>query len=199
MTGLLAVSGRSPEGRRPVEVTIVAQHRVKPWRYPPSFDFQYGEWLRAEFEGGATEPWPTTTNPDLALLLTMVLQANRALFGPSAEELLEPVPAVDLTRALVESVDGLIADLEWDTRNVALTLARIWFTVDTGEIASKDAAASWALERLPPRHRDVLARARAIYLGEEQERWDDLRPRVRPYADHVAGEIRRLHVARGAS
>jgi predicted nucleotidyltransferase len=52
-TGLLAVSGGDPpEPARPVELTIVAQPDVTPWRYPPRRDFQYGEWLRDEIERG---------------------------------------------------------------------------------------------------------------------------------------------------
>jgi hypothetical protein len=77
-------------------------------------------------------------------------------------------------------------------RNVVLTLARIWSTVATGEIRSKDAAAEWALPRLPEEHRAVLSRARTIYLGGQEEQWHDLAGRVRAHADHVAAEIRRL-------
>ena len=77
---------------------------------------------------------------------------------------------------MLEGIEPLLADLDDDTRNVVLTLARIWTTLGTGEFRSKDAAADWALERLPEEHRAVLARARAIYLGDEPERWDDLRP-----------------------
>ncbi len=188
---LLAISGRStPAGRwRRVELTIVVASEVKPWRYPPHFDFQYGDWLRSEFESGNVEPWPTRVNPDLAVLITMVLHADTALFGPPPADLLDPVPQVDLVRAIVDDVDSLLGDLDTDTRNVILTLARIWSTVATGVIRSKDAAADWALERLPPEQRPVLARARAIYLGEEEERWDDLGPRIRPHVDHVTAEI----------
>jgi Domain of unknown function (DUF4111) len=186
--GLLAISGRGP---RPVEVTFVAQPAIKPWRYPPRFDLQFGEWHREALERGEVEPLAATANPDVALLLTMVLQASRPLLGPPATDLLDPVPPEDLTRAMLHGVDEVMPGLADDTRNSVLTLARIWLTVETGEIGAKDRAADWALERLPPEHRPVLGRARAIYLGEEDERWDDLRPRVRPYADHVAGEIRR--------
>jgi hypothetical protein len=76
-----------------------------------------------------------------------------------------------------------------DTRNVLLTLARIWTTLATGTIRSKDAAADWVLERLPDEHRPVLAHARAVYLGAEREHWDDLRPAVRPCADFLLGAI----------
>jgi hypothetical protein len=186
--GLLAVSG---QGRRPVEVTVVVEPDVRPWRYPPRFDLQFGEWHRAALERGDVEPLAATTNPDVALLLTMVLRASRPLLGPPASELLDPVPPEDRTRAMLHGVDEVMPGLVDDTRNSVLTLARIWLTVETGEIGPKDEAVDWAVERLPPEHRAVPTRARAIYLGEEDERWDDLRPRVRPYADHVAGEIRR--------
>ncbi|MFI9614458.1 aminoglycoside adenylyltransferase domain-containing protein [Streptomyces sp. NPDC052023] len=46
-----------------------------------------------------------------------------------------------------------------------LALARVRVTLATGTIRSKDAAADWALERLPPEQRPALARARAEYLG----------------------------------
>ena len=194
---LLTISGRrTPEGRwRRVELTVVVESEIKPWRYPPSFDFQYGDWLRREFESGNLAPWPTTTNPDLASLITMALLASAPLLGPPPSEVFEPVPHNDLLTAIVGDIDGLLRDLDEDTRNVILTLARIWSTVATGVIRSKDAAADWALARLPEEHREVLACARASYLGDIEERWDDLRPRVQSHAKHVVAEIIRLRYA----
>jgi streptomycin 3"-adenylyltransferase len=93
---------------------------------------------------------------------------------------------------MLDGLDGLLQNLGNDTRNVLLTLGRIWCTLATDEIRAKDAAADWALARLPEEHRAPLARARAIYLGDEEERWDDLAPRVRPHAGYVVAEIRRL-------
>ena len=189
---LLAVSGGEPPGPpRPVELTIVVESEIRPWRYPPRFDFQYGEWLRSEFERGNVEPWPAA-NPDLASLITMVLLGNRPLLGPPPAEVFDPVPRGDYNSAIVGGIDALLHDLEWDTRNVILTLARIWSTVATGDVRSKDDAAAWALARLPEEHRAVLERARAVYLGEEDERWDDLESWVRPHADYDVGEIERL-------
>ncbi len=190
---LLTISSASPPGpRRPVELTIVVQAQVRPWRYPPRFDFQYGDWLRPEFERGNVEPWPTTTNLDLTSLITMALLADRPLLGPPPAALLDPVPRADYLRAIVGDVDALLGDLDWDTRNVFLTLARIWSTVATDVIRPKDVAAAWALDRLPAEHQPVLARARAIYLGEADECWDDLAPRLRPCAGYLVGAIKRL-------
>jgi predicted nucleotidyltransferase len=192
--GLLAASGRrTPHGMwRRIELTIVVERDIKPWCYPPSFDFQYGDWLRSEFESGNVEPWPTTVNPDLATLITMVMLANTSLLGPLPAEIFDPVPKDDLLSAMIGDIDRLRGDIESDTRNVILTLARIWSTVATGVIRSKDAAADWVLDRLPEAHRPVLARARAIYVGDQAERWDDLEDHIGPHVDYVVAEIRRL-------
>ncbi|MGI5426657.1 aminoglycoside adenylyltransferase family protein [Streptomyces sp. CA-179760] len=171
---LLRVSGVG--GRRYVELIVVVLDDVRPWRYPPTCDFLYGDWLREEYERGMV-PSPEPS-PDLAPLLTMVLRADAPLHGPPPAELIDPVPHADLRRAIVAGVPELMDELDSDTRNVLLTLARIWTTLATGAIRSKDAAAQWALDRIPAEHRPVLARARAVYLGEEDERWDDLAPRA---------------------
>ena len=192
LAGLLAISGFPPTAR-PVELTVVAHPEIRPWRFPPTADLLYGEWLRDEFEAGAI-PGPEPS-PDLALLITMVLAGDHPLAGPPPAELLDPVPHADVVRASVAGIPGLLDDLDHDTRNVVLTLARTWTTVATGEIKSKAAAADWAAARLPPRHRPVLEHAKALYLNSryDQERWsDDLRARVHDHAHHVVAEIRRV-------
>ncbi len=136
---------------------MVVQSDVRPWRYPPRVEFQYGEWLRDDYAAGVI-PSPTTSS-DLAPLLTMVLQADRPLSGPPPAEVLDPVPPSDLRRAIVEGVPALVDELETDTRNVVLTLVRIWATLATGQVTSKDAAADSALARLSQEHRAVVARA----------------------------------------
>lgn len=185
--GLMEISGRP----RRVEVTIVVQSAVRPWRYPPRLDFQYGDWLRDRFEGGNLEPWAERAHVDLVTLLAMTRRASAPLVGPPPTEVLDPVPHEDVVRATAGDVDWLVGEVEADTANALLTLARIWNTLATGEIPSKDAAADWALERLPDRHRPALERARDVYLGEAEDRWDDLAP-ARAAARHVASEIERL-------
>jgi streptomycin 3"-adenylyltransferase len=182
--GLLERSGRP----RHLELTLVVARDVARWRYPPSYDLLYGDWLRGELERDDPPPGPVVS-PDLTVLLAMVLRSGDALFGPPPGEVLAAVPPGDLVRASVDVVDGLLADLEPDTANVVLTLARIWVTVETGDVRSKDAAADWALERLPAEHRAVLERARSVYVGEVEDVWGDLAERIRPHAEHVVARI----------
>jgi len=204
--GLLGISGRgarSGVAARPVELIVVAQGDVRPWRYPPRCEFLYGEWLREEFERGEV-PAPAVM-PDLSPLIAMVLLGDAPLFGPPPARLLDPVPHEDLRRAIVAGVPELLADLASDTRNVLLTLARVWMTLDTGTINSKDAAASWALDRLPARRRPVLVRARSLYLGGRDslaaaadsvapggESWDGEMREVRAHVDLVVRAIEQL-------
>jgi streptomycin 3"-adenylyltransferase len=193
---LAAITGTTDPGPPwTIELTIVVGSQIRPWRYPPPMDFQYGEWVRRAFERGDLEPWPAR-DPDLAILITSVPRGDRPLLGPPPAEVFDPVPRRDRTRAMLDGLDGLLHRLEDDTRNVLLTLARVWCTLATDEIRAKDSAADWALRRLPGEHRAVLARARAIYLGEEEERWEDLKPRIRPFAGYVAATIKWLAAAR---
>lgn len=188
---MLEISGRRARRGpgRPVELTLVVQSEVRPWHYPPMSEMQYGEWLRDEYEGGLV-PAPERS-PDLAPLITMVIAGNHSLFGPPPAEVLDPVPIDDVRRAIVAGIPGLFRDLESDTRNVLLTLVRIWSTLATNEIRSKDAAAEWALEVLPKEHRPLLSRARDMYVeGIDDDRdWANLAPEARALAAHIVGEI----------
>ncbi len=164
---LMSVSGSRGTrlSGRPVEVTIVTQEMVKPWRPHQEREFQYGEWLREDYDAGLV-PRPERDH-DLAPLLATVLTASRAVWGPTAQEVIDPVPLEDLAAAMREGVPALLADLDTDTTNVLLTLARMWHTTVGGEIVGKDEAASWALDRLPEDLCPPLERARAVYLGED--------------------------------
>jgi hypothetical protein len=147
---------------RPVELTIVVESEIRPWVYPPMMDFQYGEWWRERFQRGEVEPWPMRINPDLTLLVMMALLGDVTLAGPPVCEVFDPIPRGDFIDALVADIGALVKDIESDTRNVVLTLARIWNGVVTGEVQSKDAAAEWALRRIASDHGAVLARARSL-------------------------------------
>jgi streptomycin 3"-adenylyltransferase len=189
LDGLLAISGRGrvrPDDR-PVELCVVVAADVLPWRFPPVADFEYGEWLRADYLAGSVPV--RRACPDLAILVAQARTADRSVAGAPACELLPDVPQADIRAAALEGIPGLLADLEPDTANVVLTFARIWTTIETGRIRAKDAAAAWALERLPAEHRPVLERARDVYLGVAEDRWDDLAPRVRPHVDVILAAI----------
>jgi len=189
VAGILEVSGAAV-GARPVELTVVTQSEVRPWRYPPTCDFLYGEWLRGEYEVGIV---PTRgPMPGLALDVAVALAGDHPLVGPRPADVLDAVPPDYLIRASVDGIPGLLESLPGDTRNVLLTLARIWTTLATGTIVSKDDAANWVLGRLAPERRPALEYARRLYLTTSyaDETWSDaLKAQVGPCVDEIVAQI----------
>ena len=172
---LLAVSAPPGENAalRPLEVTIVAHDEVVPWRYPAQRELQFGEWLRRDIQAGVFDR--AVSDIDLTILLKKVRLHSAALMGASAEEVFDPVAEEDFIKALADTLEQWKSHADWkgDERNVILTLARIWYSAATGEIAPKDVAAGWALERLPGGCRPILHEARHAYLAGRNEGLDD--------------------------
>ena len=183
--------GQRPADWRPVELTIVAAPGLKPWHFPPRTDFQYGEWLRARFDAGDVDP-EDPDNPDLALLIEMVRRTGVPLHGAAAVDVLPEVPPLDLRAALVGVIPGLMADVDIDTANVLLTLARVWHTLETSEFTSKDVAADWAITRLDSDSSAPLSKARAVYLGEADDEWAADFVHARACASVIGGHIEQL-------
>ena len=159
----------SSTGLRALEVTVVALPALRPWRYPPRRELQFGEWLRTDLQAGRFEP--PMADHDLAILVTKLRQHSLALLGPPAQDLFAPVPDTDFRRALADTVAQWNAPPDWEgeERNILLALARIWFSARTGDIASKDAAAAWAAERLPAQHRARMQAAALAYRSGQDD------------------------------
>ena len=90
------------QGTRPLEVIVTDVRKIVPWKYPPECSFQYGEWLRKDFENGKI-PEPRFET-DVAILITQVRQSSQTLFGPKAQEILPIVPISHLRKALTDSL-----------------------------------------------------------------------------------------------
>ena len=189
---LMRISGRPGEstGIRPLEITVVNQKDVVPWHFPPRFEFMYGEWLREQFEKGDIPG--ATVDPDLALLLAQAERNSITLFGAGVEEALEPIPWIDIQRAMRDSLPGLIASVQGDERNVILTLARMWYTASTSEFSSKYGAADWAIPQLPEEHGALLDQARKAYLGESVDCWEGKQKELASLVDHLKRSIEPL-------
>lgn len=187
---LLQISGIYMKGSKlPIDAILVEKAEINPWQYPPHFDFHYGEWLRKSFEEGIIEPWLTNEMPDLALIVTQVLLKSQTLWGLGPEQLLAHVPHHDFMKAMLHDLNRLATDLEHDTRNVLLTYARIWSTLETNAIRSKSAAADWVMNHLPKTYQPVMKRAKSIYIGVKNEYWDDIELLVKSCADFMVDKI----------
>jgi streptomycin 3"-adenylyltransferase len=191
VVGLMRVSGRHParpDGPRPLELIVFQRADIASPAYPARSELLYGEWLRREFEAGAT-PEPAS-DPDFTLVLAQARREAKTLVGPAPEELLPRIPDADIRRAIGDALPGLVGNLDGDERNVLLTLARMWRTLTTGEFVPKDVAAAWAAARLTPEGAVSIARARNGYLGTEADDWRPLRAEARRLADELSERVR---------
>ncbi|NNM59958.1 MAG: DUF4111 domain-containing protein [Legionellales bacterium] len=187
---LLPISGiYMKSSKRSIEMTFVEKSAINPWHYPPHCDFQYGEWLRQSFEKGMLDLGMTHEMPDLAIIVTQILLKCQILQGLEPEQLLADVPYHDFTKAMHHDLNRLVTDLEHDTRNVLLTYARIWSTLETNAIRSKPVAADWVMSHLPKVYQPVMKRAKSICIGVENEYWGDIQELVKPCADFMANKI----------
>lgn len=194
MTELLSVSAppATNEELRALEVTVLTKSEVVPWRYPAKREMQFGEWLRENLKAGIYEP--PMLDHDLAILLTKARQHSIALLGPSASELFDPVPRAHLIQALRDTVAQWNEPEDWagDERNIVLALARIWYTAATGQIASKEAAGDWLLERVQSANEPVLSKALAAYRGEQQDDLASHAIEVAAFVRYARTEIEQL-------
>ena len=109
--------------------------------------------------------------PDLGPEIALTLQGNQALFGPPPGTC--SIPSHPPTCGAPPWPASRACSRIWSRTPAtsSRTFARIWFTLVTGSVGSKDTAAGWALERLPEGHRGVLHRARELYLEGADDDW----------------------------
>lgn len=180
-------------GLRPLEVMIFSRSDLVELQYPTRSELVYGEWLRETFEAGSVPE--AEFNPELTLVLAQARRQSLPLLGPELSELLPPIPEAKVWRATGDLLPGLLAGFEGDERNVLLTLARMWRTLEVGDFIPKDVAAHWAQVRVPAEHGELLEYARQAYLGAIQDSWKKRRQKAlstaRLLADHVEGVLSR--------
>lgn len=186
---LLGYSGRraTRQPGRPIELTSLARDDIKPWRYPATRDFLYGEWERTKYEAGFVPS--RAADPNLPVLLTSARKHSSVLMGPPLAELTDPVPLEHLRQSMFDVVPGLLDSLAGDERNVLLTLARVLYTLRTGLIAPKDVAAAVIRETLGTVHGGILDLAAQAYRGEACDDWTTIRAEASATASALAERI----------
>jgi streptomycin 3"-adenylyltransferase len=148
-----------------IEAHLVTTEQLRRWRYPPPYDFHYGESHRERLALDPAAPLgrPVEGDPDLAAHYDVVRAVGIALVGPPPRSVFPEVPPADLE-------DALRRDFEW-CRGVrsalygVLSPCRIWAALGTGELHSKTTGAEWALTRLPTELRPPVERALDSYRG----------------------------------
>lgn len=176
-----------PGGLRCLDVAVFLLSDLSENSVTTRAEFTYGEWLRDGFEAG-DNPMPTR-DPEHTLVLAQARRDAVALIGPCSAELLPEISRKQVRQAMAEALPTLLRGLRGDERNVLLTLVRMWHTAQTGAFVTKDAAAAWAIPRVPDQDATILNEARRAYLGEVVDAWDGRRDDTQRLADHLRERI----------
>lgn len=186
LSSLLKLSGRHPPmpgGPRCLEVIVFSRPDLSLGLYPARAEFVFGEWLRDAFEAGETAK--PTKDAEFTLVLAQARQEAIGLVGPNKDALLPVIPMTEIRNAMRDLLPTLLEGLREDTRNVLLTLARIWHTAENGAFVSKDEAASWAMSYLSNGSALILDHARRAYLGEVGVDWNSRQDEIQCLAEEL--------------
>jgi predicted nucleotidyltransferase len=154
-----------------LEAHLVTSDRLRPWRYPPPYDFHYGESRRERLALDPTSVLerPTEGDADLAAHVDVARGRGIALHGPPPVDVFPEVPRADLE-------DSLRRDLAW-CRSVrsalygVLSPCRVWAALATAELHSKASGAGGRCRGCRPTSaRSSSARARATAAPASRSR-----------------------------
>ncbi|MDE5696946.1 MAG: DUF4111 domain-containing protein [Lachnospiraceae bacterium] len=176
--------------KRPLEVTIIDQENIILGKVAPKCDYMYGEWLREEIEAGKI-PQPCYDD-DIIILLWQARAHNVLLQGKSADTVIPPVSRSEVRKAIQNSLPGLISNIKGDERNVILTLSRMWFTLETGDICPKDIAAEWVIPKLPDQFIPLVELAVKGYRGEYADEWNELENKTFSFVIYLQNKLEQM-------
>ncbi|MDX6398035.1 MAG: hypothetical protein QOJ43_1443 [Gaiellaceae bacterium] len=122
------------------------------------------EWLYID-HGWREMQWSTHCNrEDVRWTLR---EHGVTLVGPDPCQLVAEVPAEVLRNKMPPLIESFLPDLftwtnfkiAWSQRYAVTTLCRMLYTLDTGEVASKQASLEWAKHALDPAWRNLIQQA----------------------------------------
>lgn len=159
--------------KRPLEITIINYRDISPLKFPPKCEYMYGEWLREDIDAGKIIQ--ASYEPDIILLLWQVYNSSITLNGKEPSRLIPVISITEVKKAMKYSLSSLIKNFENDERNVLLTLARMWYTLETEKLTTKDIAAEWVLKKIPLKFRKIIENLKNEYLGKKYNDWDKVK------------------------
>jgi len=166
---LLAISGRPA----PIEMHILLESELKPWKSPTPYHFHYSEGWRDRWQQIIRTPGVLDGaldggfDLDLAAHVTHLHDRGVALIGPPIHQLFPQVPRQHFIAALMDDLRDAELHLAKNPVYTVLNLCRVYRYLRQGAISSKAEAGIWAGEFLLEERAEIARRALEIYCTGE--------------------------------
>ncbi len=185
---------------RQIELALLCDQDLYPWRYPTPFDLYYNDDRRFFTEELTTGKWRQWSrkgqfDEDLAAHITITRLRGICLWGEPIERAFPKVPPADYRASILSDMDWAIARIEKIPVYVVLNLSRIYAYVRDGIICSKEEGGVWALGALPQGLQPIVAQALALYRGDATGGNLD-QAEVKRFAECLRERIREIEVRR---
>ena len=174
-----------------IEMSIVLREVCKPFVYPTPFELHFSashlEWYRERPDDYIRKM--NGTDRDLAAHFTVITRRGRCLFGAPVTEVFAEVPDRNYMDSLWYDIEGAEGEIAEHTMYLTLNLARVLAYREEGLVLSKKEGGEWALRRLPPVYRPLVADALREYCESAEVSYD--RALAADYAGYMLGLLRR--------
>ncbi len=145
----------------PIEISLVAQSDLSPWRHPCGYEFHYSEDWRERAPSGRG------LDPDLALHVALTRARGRVLFGAPIRDVLPDVPRHDVLDSIRQDVLASLPQIHAKPAYTVLNACRTLAWLADGAFRSKEEGGLWARTSLPPDLRPAVEVALDAYCGRD--------------------------------
>ncbi len=188
-TAILDISGQP----HPLEISMLSQADLNPWRHPCPYQFHFSEDWRARFMNAlrtGTMPWDSgfRIDPDLAAHITITKHYGLCLYGLPIDEVFPDIPPEDYLNSIRQDVLDALGNVVNNPVYGILNCCRVLAFIQQDLVCSKREGGLWALQRLPDDLQPVVQQALDIYSGKLQDSgFDD--PSLDSFVAHVKPQL----------
>lgn len=154
---------------RPMDIYLLTEKALFPFRPPISFELHCTEQLRYTLLH-ETHAGTRHIDSDLTIFLTLLHRAGIVLMGKPVEKTIPPIPETAFRDALARAVHSAQARLPQDPGAFVLNACRAIAYLQDDAILSKDAGGEWGLVHIPEQFHALIQQALALYRSEQLKR-----------------------------
>ncbi len=173
-----------------IEMSVVRQDVCRPFVYPTPFELHFSamhlDWYKKDPAGYVGRM--KGCDKDLAAHVVFAKKRGRCLFGMPAEDFFGEVPEESYFDSVLSDVCSAESEILENTCYLVLNLAQVLAYKKEGLFLSKKEGGLWALQNIPPCHREIVNSALGEYACGGRALYDE--NAALSYASFMLSEIR---------